>query len=329
MGYWGWRPLLLMVCISVWVTACNMSSEYAATIPPTKLPPITLTVRLREPTLPPATPFTPPLQTETPAATQIADAGIEAYIVRPGDTLLGIALDFDIDMRLLHDYNPGVNPRSLQVGQQILVPSGVTPSPTLKAVAPLVVDMPNCSVTLVNSLMCLGLIHNTQAYAVGNIRIRLQLIGPQQQVVAEKYTSIHQMLLLPGEAAPFSALFPAEAAPVDYHVTALLESALANPPLQQQVLALVVEDAHQHFASGYFDFSATIHNPTDQSTAPVSLILTLLDANQQVIGYRYATTPTGLAPGERLPVALRVLSQTRQAPAAYRFTYEALPAPQP
>jgi len=184
-------------------------------------------------------------------------------------------------------------------------------------------------VTLDMSLLCMGQMHNTQAYPDGNILISLQRNGPQQLGVAEKYTSINQMVLLPGEAAPFSALFPAEAAPVDYHVTALLESALANPALQQQLLALVVEDEHQHFASGYFDFFATIHNPTDQSTAPVSLILTLLDANQRVIGYRYATTPAGLAPGERLPVALRVLSQTRQAPAAYRFTYEALPAPQP
>lgn len=326
MGYWGWRPLLLMVCISVWVTACNISSEYAATIPPTELPPITLTVRLREPTLPPATPLTPFVQTEAPAATLIADAGIEAYVVRPGDTLLGIALDFDLDVGLLHEYNPGVNPRGLQVGQQILVPSGVTPSPTLKAIPPLVVDAPTCSITLVNSLICLGLVHNTQAYPVGNIRIRLQLIDAQQQVAAEKYTSIDQTVLLPGQSAPFAALFQAAPLTDHYHTVAVVESALANPANHQHLLMLIVEDESHQFASGHFDFSATLYNPTTQVTAPVRLILTLLDSNQQVIGYRYAVTAVGLAPGERLPVAVRAVVPTRQAPASYRFTYEALPA---
>ncbi len=327
MGYWGWRPLLLIVCISVWVTGCNISSEYAATIPPTELPPITLTVRLREPTIPSVTPFTPPAPATSPATTQIASAGIEAYIVRPGDTLLGIALDFGVDIGLLRDYNPDVNPRSLQVGQQILVPSGVTPSPTSKAVVPLVVNPLNCAVTLVNSLACLGYIHNPQTYPVGNIRIRLQLFDQQQQVVAEKYTSIHQMVLLPGQSAPFSALFQAETHQGYTSASASVESAVANPAIQGQLVTLAVANEYNRFTGGYFEWFATIHNPTDYATAPVSLILTLLDANQQVIGYRYATTAAGLAPGEQMPVELRALAQRDQPPAAYRFHYEALIAP--
>ncbi len=328
MGYWGWRPLILLICISVWVTGCNISSEHAATIPPTELPPITLTVRLREPTIPPPSPLAPLTTTELPAATQIASAGLEAYIVRPGDTLLGIALDFDVNVNLLRDYNPNVNPRGLQVGQQILVPTGITPTATLRALVPLALDTPTCSVTLVSSVLCMGRIVNTQTYTVGNIRIRMQLISTDadERILDERYTSINQMLLLPGEAAPFSVLFRNTNQQPYSRVAAILEAAVANPPLQNQLIALIVEAEANQFINGHFEFSAVLVNPSAQTTAPVGLTLTLLDVDQRVIGYRYVMTESGLTPGERLPVALQIMPQFGQSPASYTFAYEALPA---
>lgn len=45
MGYWGWRPLLLCVFLSVWVVGCTDTEEITPEATPTWLPPITLTLR--------------------------------------------------------------------------------------------------------------------------------------------------------------------------------------------------------------------------------------------------------------------------------------------
>ena len=45
MGYWGWRPLVFSVFISVWVIGCSSTQTDAPTTTPTVLPLITLTLR--------------------------------------------------------------------------------------------------------------------------------------------------------------------------------------------------------------------------------------------------------------------------------------------
>jgi len=45
MGYWGWRPLVFSVFISVWVIGCSSTQTNAPTSTPTVLPLITLTLR--------------------------------------------------------------------------------------------------------------------------------------------------------------------------------------------------------------------------------------------------------------------------------------------
>jgi uncharacterized protein YkwD len=73
------------------------------------LVPVTVTP---SPTAPTPTPITP-----TPTAEP------EYHTVRPGDTLLDIALEYETNVDLIMLANEILDPRSLQVGQQILIPS--------------------------------------------------------------------------------------------------------------------------------------------------------------------------------------------------------------
>ncbi len=59
----------------------------------------------------------PPGRTATPAPAP------ETYTVKPGDTFNAIAAGLGIDAEALRAANPGVDPVSLQIGQQLVIPA--------------------------------------------------------------------------------------------------------------------------------------------------------------------------------------------------------------
>ena len=56
----------------------------------------------------------------------VGSGGTQVYIVQPGDTLYGIALNFGITVQAIIDANNLLNPNRLDVGQQLIIPP---PSP--------------------------------------------------------------------------------------------------------------------------------------------------------------------------------------------------------
>lgn len=96
-----------------------------ATVEPTSTPEPTPTPRrvISTPVpTPEPTPTPDPSPTPTPEPT--ADTTEEAfeYTIVAGDTLLAIAVSFDVTLDEILDLNPGLDPDTLQIGQIILVP---------------------------------------------------------------------------------------------------------------------------------------------------------------------------------------------------------------
>jgi LysM repeat protein len=56
------------------------------------------------------------------------------YIVKPGDTMAAIAAQFGLTLAVLQAANPGVDPNSLKVGQELTIPAPTT-TPTPRATA--------------------------------------------------------------------------------------------------------------------------------------------------------------------------------------------------
>ncbi|MEO0563858.1 MAG: LysM peptidoglycan-binding domain-containing protein, partial [Chloroflexota bacterium] len=123
--YLEWLPIVLLMLLALlWMTACTLSTSSGASSTlsagPTALPQVTLTVRV------------PITQTPTPTrlpAIQIAAQPTtappgDAYTVRENDTLLDIALRFGISVDALQAANPAVDPLSLQIGQELTIPTG-------------------------------------------------------------------------------------------------------------------------------------------------------------------------------------------------------------
>src|SRR5215470_14609477 len=98
MGYWGLRHVCAAF-VSVWVVGCSITHDAAPTLPPTRLPPVTLTMQISSETSPPPTPIPPPAS-PTPEPTAIV------YSVQPGDTLLAIAVQYGVELKDLQAANP-------------------------------------------------------------------------------------------------------------------------------------------------------------------------------------------------------------------------------
>lgn len=70
-----------------------------------------------------------PTAAATPAPSVTAAAAAEAtpapqrtHVIQPGDTLLGIAIRFDVALEAVEQANPNVDPAALRVGQELVVP---------------------------------------------------------------------------------------------------------------------------------------------------------------------------------------------------------------
>lgn len=304
MGYWGWRPLMCALFISVWVAGCSAAPESAPTAPPTLTPQITLIVRSREPTRSPV----PPTISVTPTH-ETADARVDTYYtVRPGDTLLGIAIDFGMPAALLQSVNPDVDPRALQVGQQLAIPAlpDVQASPAASTPIPLELVQPACHEAPTDSIVCLGRIVNNLDFPVTQVQVSVQLLSAGGAVIAEYTSRIEQEIILPGVGAPYRALFKSHAYD---SVTAALAGARAVSSSMAGLVDLVVEQEDAGVADGRYIVKATLYNPTSYSTGPVRLFLTVVDEMGQVTGYRIVATSSGLEPESRQNIRIEAIPQ--------------------
>jgi len=86
-----------------------------ATFTATRTATSTVTITLTPTSVPPTdTPF----PTDTPTM-----SGPMWYVVQEGDTLSGIAVKFSIDLIVLLDMNPGIDPNAIKVGDKIIIPA--------------------------------------------------------------------------------------------------------------------------------------------------------------------------------------------------------------
>lgn len=317
MGYWGWRPLISALFLCVWVSGCSLSSATTLMVSPTVLPRITLTLRVSEARAPTITPFAPTASTQPTETPSPADY----YIVRPGDTLLGIALDLGLNIDQIKAANPMLDPLALQVGQQVLLPRpglAVAAAPT-----PLPVELapPVCVDLITGSLLCMGLVRNQHDRPITNARVLLRLRDQDGQVLAETSTGVEKALILPGEQAPYSAIFEALD---DVQADVILQNAVLATG--QEALILDVMDEQVEIRGSRYHVTAAIANSTGIATRPPRIILTVLDSDGDLAAFRVMTGPAGLEPGAHQLIEIEAVSQTGAGAFTHHLYVEARPS---
>jgi LysM repeat protein len=83
----------------------------------------------QEPPPPEDTPVPGPTSTPVPAPTSTPSSLGQSYVVQSGDIPETIAAEFGIPTEELLAANPGLDPRSLQVGQVLIIPAPAAPPP--------------------------------------------------------------------------------------------------------------------------------------------------------------------------------------------------------
>lgn len=324
MGRWGWRRLLFALFISVWIVGCSITTDTAPTQSPTEYPRVTLTVRLPASNTPAATPSLPLATTLQSSQTPEASLTPVVHIVESGDTLLGIALDYGVDLETLRAANGNLDPRSLQIGQQLIIPppqtgvsTAATPTPLALPLAP-----PICYETTTMNLVCLGRVENTLDQPVERTTVAVQLLRADGTLLAEQTANTEQAIIPPGQAAPYRVLFAVGWE--EYSgVAAILRSADPAQKVDERFILPLIEDEDGLMEEGHYVVSATLHNADAQPAEALRIVVTLYGDRQRVVGYRVLQIANPLQGGASLPIQVDVIPQTAERDLTHTLYVEA------
>jgi len=134
-----------------------------------------------------------PAPTNTPAPTPTP----AVHIVQPGDTLLGIALQYNVTLEELYQVNGVLKPELLQIGQSIVIPvpgsvgkpagdnTGAVIAPT-QPPQPVQVEHAARYQTPVGSSWVLGEVFNSTDQPIENVQVRVALLDAAGQEVASE-----------------------------------------------------------------------------------------------------------------------------------------------
>jgi LysM repeat protein len=290
------------------VTACGKVVTPQPTVDTapasTVLPPATPTLRSTA-----TAPLTPPAATATPTVTPTPII----HVVQEGETLLSIAFDYGVNLQALQTVNGIENPQFLQVGQNLIIPTGeeetgVTPGLLLPTPTPLPFLLEGIAFheTPVGSLWCMGDIVNTTAFTLTNVQVHVTLFGAAGEPLTETDAFAAADLIPPGARSPFGILFtnppPGWTSP---QVTIVRGEAAGALAASYVPIAVVEKDGQP--SGSQFHVSGVVQNTSAEQTAgSVSVIVTTYDDQGMVTGFRQgkAEVEGTLAPGATAPFTL-------------------------
>jgi LysM repeat protein len=196
------KSVVRLAVLAILVAGCNLqggpeSLPTRAIDPPsnpyqsTTRTPVTVT-----PTTPPST-TVPIIPTPTPFM----------HTIQPGETLYGIAISYNISFDKLISANPGLDPRLLIVGTEVIIPlaeeEDLPPTPTPY---PLLVETPSCYPTAEGGLYCIALLENDQGTSLENISLAFNILDSDQELVKSELGFPPLNTLFPGQTIPVGVL---------------------------------------------------------------------------------------------------------------------------
>jgi LysM repeat protein len=285
------KPLALTLAASLLIlfllAGCGGQVITRVTPTPSTTPTVALTLAVTpRPTATPA-PYTPaPTATPTITPTPIV------YRIQRGDNLMKIATQFGVSVRSLQELNGITDPRALQVGQELLIPSledqAEDTTPTAEPTAlPFAVENVTFNNTPLGGLWCFGEVHNTTGMDLEQAGVTVSLLDKEGAVLAQAQEYVQFELIKPGERAPFALRFP------------------APPPSFASYLAVPWKGVRGFLGSYYLDLAAqdtrgvgerystytvsgVIANTGPEDAVEVDVTVTVYDALGRVIGTRRA-----------------------------------------
>ena len=276
-----------------WMTACGGQVVSGPT--PTLE---SLAVILPSPTL--RATFSPQMLTPIPTNTPAPTPTPVVHIVQPGDTLLGIALQYDVTLDALQQINGVLRPETLQIGQPIIIPIGLSGASTaggaaeflLPTPAPVGVVMTRTAhyQTPVGSLWVLGEVFNPTDQPLENVRVRVGLMDGVGREISSDFTFTVLDFVPAQGRAPFGILFaePPQGVAGFQAIVVRAEPSYNNARRYAQ---LQVTAARLTQMGSVYHVIGTVVNRGATNAGGATVAVTVYDAAQQVSGYRNLALP--------------------------------------
>ena len=290
------RWLTYLVIGLLWVSsAAGCGGQVVSGSTPTLA---SLAIILPSPTARPT--FSPQMLTPIPTNTPAPTPTPVIHIVQPGDTLLGIALQYGVTLDALQQINGVLRPETLQIGQQIIIPVGdLAPSGTNSGVqfllptpVPAAVVITNTAryLTPVGSLWVLGEVYNPTDEPAENVQVRVGLMDESGREIANDLTFTVLDFVPANGRSPFGVLFadpPLEVAGFQAIIVRAEPSYNnANRYAQLQVTAAQIERA-----GALYRVTGSVANTGVSNALDALITVTVYDAARRITGYRHLALP--------------------------------------
>ena len=174
----------------------------------------------------------------------------------------------------------------------------------------LMINGPACYETSVGSLICMGQVHNQATVPVDRVRIEVQLLAQDGMPLVTREIALAQNWIPAGGTGPFRVLF--ETIPADYAgVYAFIKTGEIAYTAQYRYANLVTRQIGGTFTNGQYQVTLSISNYSTLPVTNISVLVTLLNPNRQVTGFRQTTLDEThiLQPGESLSLTIKVIPQ--------------------
>ena len=283
-----------LVMLVAWLAGCGRLIT-----PP---PEVTSVVVLPSPTplatLPPRPTFTPAPATPAPTLTPTLTPTPIIYQVQSGDTLLLIAAEFEVSAEAIQEANGIIDPRRLQIGQQLIIPGPETeaeqaPTPT-PTPPPLAIRNLNFQQMPTGGMWALGEIHNPGSDPVSEVVVQISLFDGDGQLLADEAAYPQLDVVPPGEAVSFAILF--KDPPRDFaQYQAVVLSGVPMSPNTRYYLDLVAGAVQgKALDAARYRVIGELRNVGDSDVENLRLLITAYDGQERVIAVRQADLPVSV-----------------------------------
>ena len=258
---------------------------------PTPLPTPTLGVALLVATLPPTA--TPAPYTPEPTPTPTVTPTPVLHTIQSGESLLTIADQFNVSVADLQETNGILDPRFLQIGQQLIIPrrsaeeagvGDITPTTTPTALA-VTVENVYFGETNIGGLSIFGEVHNTSGVPVEQVRVGVTLLDGAGQPIATADALAALDLLDVDERAPVAILFgelPAHFARYQVYPLRAVPAYMGSYYRDLEVVNIQTEG--ERYAA--YTVTGVVRNVGPEEAVQVEVVLTAYDPLGRVIATR-------------------------------------------
>ena len=278
--FWG--------CLALIVGGCGRVITLTPTPTPEPTPTISLALAqattVASPTPAPYTPAPTPTPTLTPTPV------IHTIVV--GESLLSVAEQYGVSVAALQDANGILDPRTLQIGQQIVIPrpdeleesAGGDATPTA---TPLPASVQNVLLgpTTLGGLWALGEVQNDTDVPLEQVRVGITLVDAQGVDVAAVDGLVALDLVEARGHAPFALLIEKAPSHFDQYRTTVLAAVPAYIGSYYRDLEVRnLESEGERYAS--YTVTGSIFNVGPEEAVGVQVVLTAYDPLNRVIAMR-------------------------------------------